>query len=217
MQIIAHAIGHALEDDFMNNKLPSSVAWLVALALWLACGQTLASEMVPTTQQQRFSIIRIPLIEYGGADALAERVGWDSAAMDAARQQGEFVGCGDRIVYMEKRIPHTRAPLTAIYQELFRLPDTVVVHGQAYQNPIHQHAHRRNLPPLRFERVTISNRKANLYLVGDYLSVGTCEPARTEAVLQFAALQFATVDEIAIYLNGEPAAGVFMHGGPNDG
>lgn len=161
-------------------------------------------------------VIRVPLIELDAAAGFGDAVGWDEETMREARRQGRYIGCGDGLFYMEKEVPQTTMPLTAVYEALFSLDEVVVVAGKEYVNPIHYQSQQkvideRTYRPMRFEKVVVEGNVAKVYLTGDYVSVGTCEPPRTEAVLRFAAKQFEQIDEVEIYLNDEPAR--FIHGG----
>ncbi len=138
-----------------------------------------------------------------------------------ARERGAYVGCGDVVYYISKEIDHTLAPLNAVYQELFSLQEVLVVDEVEYVNPIYYHVKGRAIStgsgddwivaPLEFEKVTVENGIASVYLMGGYATVGTCEPPRTQAVLEFSATQFDTVDSVNIYLNGDKME--FIHGG----
>ncbi len=162
--------------------------------------------------------IMIPVIDSGVAGGLGEEIGYDTEAMREARKRGDYVGCGDKIAYIKKEIEPTNRPLEAIYLELFKGDE--IVKGTDYENPLSYHAKERSIEtekeiyiikPLEFDKVILEENKAKVYLVGEYATVGTCEPPRTEAVLKFASLQYPWIDEIEIYLNKEEME--FIHGG----
>ncbi len=141
--------------------------------------------------------------------------------LNGARGTERYIGCGDVLFYIERNIPHTIAPLKAAYEELFSLPEIISVEGRNYINPIYNHAkgsviksegrEDKIIKPLQFEKVVIENKTAHVYLIGDYATVGTCEPPRTKASLESIATQFDTVDNVNIYLNGEEMR--LIHGG----
>ncbi len=138
-----------------------------------------------------------------------------------AKEKGLYVGCGDVVFYIEKDINYTTEPLKAAYEELFSLEEVLVVDEVDYINPIYYHTKGRSISidsgddwtidPLEFEKVIVENGLASVYLTGNYATVGTCEPPRTQAVLEFSATQFDTVDSVNIYLNGDKMQ--FIHGG----
>ncbi len=141
-----------------------------------------------------------------------------------ARGTERYVGCGDVVFYAEKNIPHTLTPLKVVYEKLFSLEATTSIEGKDYANAIYSHVQGRVIKmedrgdqiikPLQFDRVVIEDGVAHVYLSGDYATVGTCEPPRTEAALKLVATQFDTVDNAEIYLNGEEMT--FVHGGPKN-
>ncbi len=141
-----------------------------------------------------------------------------------ARGTERYVGCGDVVFYMEKDIPYTLTPLKVVYEKLFSLEAITSIDGKNYANAIYSHAQGsiikmedredQIIKPLQFDKVVIKDRVAHVYLSGDYATVGTCEPPRTEAALKLVATQFDTVDNAKIYLNKEEM--IFVHGGPKN-
>lgn len=148
--------------------------------------------------------IMIPVIELDEAFNFGEEVNWDRDIMEKAQEKGEYIGCGDKISYIEKKIEPTIRPLEAIYLELFK--GNEAVKETEYHNPISNH-----IDTLIFNDVIIENNIAKVYLLGEYFSIGTCEPPRTEAVLIFAAKQYPWIESVEIYLNNQETE--FIHGG----
>ncbi len=169
------------------------------------------------TNHSKKMTIKIPVIDLGGGFYSGDKIG----GITIARETGDFIGCGDRIIFVEKEIPHTTKPLTAIYQELFR--GSEIVEGTKYSNPIAWHNHERviqrtNQPDfikraLQFDKVIVEDGITTVYLVGDYMSIGTCEPPRVMAALEFAAKQYPWIKEVRIYIENAEAEGVIFHGG----
>ncbi len=162
--------------------------------------------------------IMVPVIDNTSSVELGEEIGYDTEAMREAQERGDYIGCGDRVAYIEKEIEPTSRPLEAIYLELFKGDE--IVEGTDYENPLSYHIKERVIEsgeeyyttkPLEFERVVLEEDRAKLYLSGEYLTIGTCEPPRIEAVLRFAALQYDWINNVDIYLNGEEME--FIHGG----
>jgi len=155
---------------------------------------------------EEYSKINIPLIELEGG---TKKFGNDYNDRIEASKIGEYIGCGDSIFYFEKEIKSTTQPLTAIYQELFTMENSVIVNNKEYINPINYHQ-----VNLNFEKAVVENRTAYVYMTGQYISVGACESPRTKGVLEFAAKQYDWIDDVVFYINGEKNN--FIHGGPGE-
>lgn len=109
---------------------------------------------------------------------------------------GERYGC-DFVAYVERSVAPTSAPLTAALQELFAVPTTDV---DGYYNFI-----ARTHDTLSFARAEVQNGAAHIYLEGELSGLtGVCDDPRTRIQIEQTALQFATVDDVVLYLNGEP-------------
>ncbi len=152
------------------------------------------NEITEDNEIRLISEIKIPLIEPGAI----------ITNNDAVEDQGDYIGCGDKIVYVSKKIEKTTRPLEAIYKEIFKGDE--ITQGTNYQNPITDH-----IDSLNFDKVNIENDIAKVYLTGEYITIGTCEPPRTQAVLVFAAKQYPWIKDVEIYLNGQEM--IFIHGG----
>jgi len=107
------------------------------------------------------------------------------------------IGCGDSLTTQEYEVATSealRASLTKLF-ELGPLTDTPQ-DGDTY-NALHQ-------SDLTVDSVSIENRTATVALSGELLSGGTCDDPRIEHQLRETVLQFDTVDEAAITINGTP-------------
>ncbi len=112
-------------------------------------------------------------------------------------------------------------PLTTVYKELFALDHLVLFDGKEYQNVIGHHSKDRTIEKhkqddlfvsaLQFDRVEIVRDKAHLYLIGDYVTIGSGEPPIMKKILESAATQFEAVNSVKIYLNEKEMN--FIHGG----
>jgi len=131
----------------------------------------------PATSSPAFtSTVRIALLDISGTTTSKER------------------GC-DRVVLVPVTVATTSAPLTAALQALFRLSTTTV---SGFFNYID-----RTNETLSFDRVTILNGTANIYLTGSLSGLaGVCDDPRAAIQIEETALQFATVNKVQIYLNG---------------
>ncbi len=109
---------------------------------------------------------------------------------------GEARGC-DRVVMVTREIAETQAPLTAALEMLFALDDTDV---EGWQNFI-----ARTNNTLTFRRARVEEGTAHIYLEGELSGLGgVCDNPRAAIQIEETALQFDTVEEVQLYLNGEP-------------
>ncbi len=189
----------------MKTKMNKKTVIIAVIALLFMAGIFVSVKRMQNPEEfVLVNTIMVPVIDSEGALGFGDEVDWDENVMREAREKGEYIGCGDRIVYTIKEIEQTPRPLEAIYRELFRGDE--IVAGTEYENPISSH-----INDLFFDRVIIENDIAKLYLTGEYITIGTCEPPRTKAVLIFAAKQYPWINDVEIYLNGEEIE--FIHGG----
>lgn len=114
----------------------------------------------------------------------------------AKESDGEQRGC-DRVVLVDRSVSRTDAPLTAALNELFSLEQRNV---KGWQNFIAE-----TNETLSFERATIEDSTAHVYLAGELSGLaGVCDNPRAKIQIEETALNFPTVDSVALYLNGEP-------------
>lgn len=114
----------------------------------------------------------------------------DTEGVSSGRQRG----C-DRVVLVPYRVATTTAPLTAAMRTLFSLSTTTV--GSWY-NFID-----RTNETLRFDRATVVNGTAHIYLTGSLSGLaGVCDDPRAQIQIEETALQFPTVQRVQIFLNG---------------
>jgi hypothetical protein len=108
--------------------------------------------------------------------------------------EAEKLGC-DYVWWVTRYVPYTKAPLNATYKELFSFDQELDFHTGNYAA---------NQSNLSFDKATIENRVAKVYLTGSVDPiVGECDADRLENQLTRAATRFGTVDSAVIYLNGE--------------
>lgn len=104
-------------------------------------------------------------------------------------------GC-DTVVFVEREVDQNPAILNATISEMFSFDQDL---GFLPGNFVASQG------SLNFERATIENGLASIYLTGEIGPIaGTCDNPRLQIQLEEAALQFATVNSVQIYLNGEP-------------
>lgn len=126
-------------------------------------------------------------------------------AVDDGGKSGKKIGCNDSIVWAERPIPTTSAPLTAALKELLGLKEQHYGQSGLY-NALYQ-------SNLKLAGVTITNGKATINLTGTLNLGGTCDAPRVAAQIQETALQFSTVSSVAVFLNGVPLEQVLSQKG----
>lgn len=115
-------------------------------------------------------------------------------AIDDNGKSGKKIGCGDSLVAVNRSIPSTSAPLTAAVKELLGMHDQFYGQSGLY-NALYQSR-------LTVAGISITNAKATINLNGSLTLGGVCDNPRVAAQLQQVALQFSTVKEVAINVNG---------------
>jgi hypothetical protein len=105
------------------------------------------------------------------------------------------IGCNDSVVAVVRPIEPTAGPLRAAIQALLDLGGPTYGESGLY-NALWQ-------SDLAIESVTLVDGTATIRLVGAYVLGGTCDEPRVPAQLLSTALQFATVEEAILYINGE--------------
>jgi hypothetical protein len=134
----------------------------------------------PTTQTGGISRVQIFLVAIG-----------DNG------QSGQKIGCDDSLVPVERDITPTIAPLRAAINELLSLRE------QYYgQSGLYNALYQANLQA--GDIVIDPTGKATIHLAGNYTLGGVCDMPRFQAQLEAIALQFSTVNQVAIFLNGQP-------------
>lgn len=104
-------------------------------------------------------------------------------------------GC-DKISFIEREVPETKAPLKAALMELFSLEDVWI--NETKYNFISK-----TKDTLSFEKVILEDGVAEIYLTGELSGLGgVCDNPRAQIQIEETALQFSTVKEVEIYLNG---------------
>jgi spore germination protein GerM len=109
---------------------------------------------------------------------------------------GKSRGC-DTVTMVTRTIRYTPAPLTAALQELFAMPEGT-------QPSSEYNFIARTKGTLTFDKVTITNGTANVYLTGELSGLaGVCDDPRAQIQIEETALQFPTVKNVQIFLNGK--------------
>lgn len=109
---------------------------------------------------------------------------------------GGTVGCSDRLVPVARRIAPTSTPLKSALRELLSMKTRIDGQSGLY-NALYQSR-------LRVDQVHLQNGKATILLTGQLVMGGECDSPRVEAQLKQTALQFPTVKEVSISIDGTP-------------
>jgi hypothetical protein len=115
-------------------------------------------------------------------------------------QTGSLVGCGDSAVPVQVQTPPTSQVLQAALVALLSIKDQFYGQSGLY-NALYQ-------SDLKVYSVAIAGGKASVYLSGTLLMGGECDTPRLKAQLEQTILQFPTVIEADIFINGKPLADV---------
>jgi hypothetical protein len=111
-------------------------------------------------------------------------------------ESGREIGCGDSVVPVEVEIEPTIAPLTAALKRLLSL-GTREYGLSGFYNALYR-------SDLTVDDVDIENGEAIIRLSGQLTVGGVCDGPRIRAQLRETALQYGTVDQVSILINGTP-------------
>jgi hypothetical protein len=115
---------------------------------------------------------------------------------------GEPIGCGDSLIPVEVEIEPTVAPLTAALNELLSIESEYYGQSGLY-NALHR-------SDLTVEGVDIEDGRAIIVLSGTVRVGGACDVPRVRGQLEATALQYDTVDEVTITIDGQPLEDVLQ-------
>ena len=111
-------------------------------------------------------------------------------------QSGTLVGCGDSAIPITVTIPPTQGVLRAALEKLLSAKQQF--YGESgYYNALYQ-------SDLQVEAVAIEQGKAIIHLGGSLILGGTCDAPRVQAQIEQTALQFSTVNDVAVFINDIP-------------
>ena len=117
-------------------------------------------------------------------------------ALEDNGQSGDQVGCGDSLIPVEVEIQPTQGVLKAALEALLSVKSQYYGESGLY-NALYQ-------SDLQVESVSIDSGKASVYLTGSLKMGGECDTPRIQAQLEKTVLQFPTVTDAAIFVNGVP-------------
>lgn len=115
-------------------------------------------------------------------------------ALEDNGQAGLPVGCGDSTVPVQVQIQPTQGVLKAAMEALLSIKEQTYGLSGLY-NALYQ-------SDLQVDRVEIKDGKAEVFLSGSMMLGGVCDNPRVQAQLVQTMLQFPTVTEAEVYING---------------
>jgi hypothetical protein len=152
---------------------------------------TIAPQVANATPMVKPSSTRAPIPTAG-----TMKVKLFFVALNDNGKSGKMIGCQDSVVAVDRVIPATSAPLTAALKELFSVRDRYYGQTGLY-NALSQSS-------IKVAGVAITNGRATINLTGSFNSAGVCDDPRVVAQIRQTALQFSTVGDVAIFVNGTP-------------
>ena len=170
------------------NALPKKFIFLLALVLVLFFLQ----KRVSFNDSRPSNIESTP----ESASSKTQRVNVFLIALDDNGVRGKKVGCGDSAISFERKVTPTKAVLKAAIDELLGLQEQTYGDGLLYNAMAGS--------KLRADTISIDGTGlAKIELSGAYRFTGVCEDARFIAQVKETALQFESVREVKIFLNGK--------------
>jgi hypothetical protein len=113
-------------------------------------------------------------------------------------KSGKMVGCGDSAVAVTVMVPHTTAVLRASLEALLAIKQQF--YGESgLDNALYAST-------LQLQSLSLSGGKAVVHLTGTLSLGGECDNPRVQAQLEQTVLQFSTVKQADIYINGKTLA-----------
>jgi hypothetical protein len=106
------------------------------------------------------------------------------------------VGCGDQVVLVDRAVARTGAPLRAALDALLAERQRQVTSDHLY-NALAESS-------LHVDSVSLQSGTATIGLVGRLSLGGVCDDPRVEVQIRSTALQFPSVSDVRITLNGAP-------------
>lgn len=119
-------------------------------------------------------------------------------ALNDNGKSGKKIGCGDSVVGVERKITPTQEPLKAALEELFLFNNQQIYDQTDLNNALNQ-------SDLKLQNVSINKGGiATVNLVGTQAFSGACEDLRIIAQIKETTLQFSSITDVSIFINGYP-------------
>ncbi len=129
----------------------------------------------------------------GGAGATT-RVKLFFIALNDNGRSGKAVGCGDSVVFRERDIPKTESVLKDTLTMLFSAKQQYYGTSRLY-NALFQ-------SDLRVTGISAHDGVFTVDLAGKLVLTGVCEDARIKAQIMETIMQFPTVKQVNVFVNG---------------
>ena len=172
-----------------TEQVNSTATMIIPSATLRFAGQIVST---PTTAQQVPHTSTVPV----ATTATEQTVKIVLIALEDNGQAGTLVGCGDSAIPINVTIPRTQGVLRAALEKLLSAKQQF--YGESgYYNALYQ-------SDLQVARVVIEQGKAIIHLTGSIRLGGTCDAPRVEAQIEQTALQFSTVNDVAVFINDVP-------------
>ena len=117
-------------------------------------------------------------------------------AIDDNGRSGPKIGCNDSVIPVTVDFAPTTTPLTTALERLLSLNDQFFGESGLY-NALYR-------SDLAVESVVVQNGTATIRLTGQLQLGGVCDNPRVEAQITRTALQYSSVQQVAVFLNGRP-------------
>ncbi len=116
-------------------------------------------------------------------------------ALNDNGQSGKKIGCNDSVIPVQVSIEPTTAPLRAALEKLFSIKDQFYGQSGLY-NALYQ-------SNLHVDDAAVANGTATVHLSGNTALGGVCDDPRFGAQITETILQFPTVTNAVVYINGK--------------
>jgi LysM repeat protein len=182
------------QTNVAPGVLPGSAPWVITLTV----GGQAAGTSLPFTITNPNPLPATPaptpgVTLFDNANIYLVAIGDNGAS-------GPVIGCQDSLIPVTTQFAPTVAPMTAAYQNLLSLKTAYFGESGLY-NALYQ-------SNLTLQAINIQNRQALVYLSGNVVSSGVCDAPRIHAQLRQVALQYSTVDSVAVFINNVPMENV---------
>ncbi|MBI2074379.1 MAG: GerMN domain-containing protein [Candidatus Levybacteria bacterium] len=140
----------------------------------------------------------LPTSKPGQQGQAVDKIKLFFVSLDDNGKSGKKIGCGDSIVAVDKKIIPTQEPLKAALEELFSFNNQQAYNKTNLNNALNQ-------SDLRLQDVSINKGGiATVNLLGTQAISGACEDPRIIAQIRETVLQFSSVTDVKMFINGYP-------------
>lgn len=169
---------NVMNQDISDQVIDTDTVLIERIPSQFACvGEYCDGHMSGDDYRDRLTTIQVPLIRYP--------------------EQGGTIGCGAEIFFAPHAVPKTTAVLDATYKLLFDIKPIPEIPADGFGNTVGAYT------KLFYDRVTLQNGTAKVYLTGDMYGPGHCAEPELRAQMTEAALQYPTVNRVEVYLNNK--------------